>query len=61
MPDSNRDKYQYFVGDRYLPDVKVIMITDDLMNGVWVVGFNGDVNHIIMKTMTYREKALYMI
>lgn len=40
--------------------MKVVMVVDDLSTGVWVVGSAGDVNHIIMKSMTYTEKALYM-
>ena len=51
MPEFDRDKYQYFIGDRYLPDagVSVIMIDDDLSSGAWVVSSFGNVNHIIMK------------
>ena len=51
MADKNRDKLQYFMGDRYLPanGMKAIMIETDLNNGAWVVAPNGDVNHIIMK------------
>ena len=46
---------QYFIGDRYLPDdgKNIIMISDDLMNGSWVVGKNGDVTHIIMQQISY--------
>ena len=51
MSESDRDKYQYFMGDRYLPSdgASVVMIEDDLLRGVWAVSTSGDVTHIILK------------
>ncbi len=39
MTDKNRDKYQYFIGDRYIPDqgVAPIMIQTDNNMGLWIV------------------------
>lgn len=60
--DDDKDKLQYFIGDRYLPDAgtSVIMIESDKQKGLWVVGASGNVTHIRMVPMTYREKAEMM-
>jgi hypothetical protein len=55
MADSNRDKVQYFMGDRYLSDTgfSPIMIETDKNFGVWVVSGTGNTSHIKMIEMTY--------
>lgn len=55
MDGTNRDKLQYFIGDRYLPGdgTKVVMIDGDGNLGLWVVGLNGSTTHIVMKAISY--------
>lgn len=62
LADTNRDKVQYFMGDRYLPDdgKSPVYIENDGKWGVWVVGKSGDVNHIKMVKMDYADKAYVM-
>ena len=54
--DGLRDKVQYFMGDRYLPEngVNPVMIEADGQNGVWVVGGEkGDATHIEMIKLSF--------
>ena len=59
LNDSNRDKIQYFIGNRYLPrDGKSpISIEDDKNNGIFVYDSDGKCTHIIMEQMNYTDKA----
>ncbi len=54
--DSDRDKHQYFMGDRYLPDngSSVIMIENDGQNGIWAVSSSGNVTRIEMRRISYK-------
>lgn len=55
LDNKNRDKIQYFIGDRYLPDegTNPIMIDTDGNKGLWVVGQSGNTTHIKMVIMKY--------
>jgi hypothetical protein len=59
MTVENRDKFQYFMGDRYISDLGYtpIMIETDNSFGVWVVSSSGNTSHIKMVEMTYSQKA----
>lgn len=59
---SARDKYHYFMGDRYLPEdgKSPVMIETDTFHGAWVVSKGGNVTHIILKSVGYEEKANIM-
>ena len=63
--DSDRDKVQYFIGERYLPGngQSPEMIFDDGNNGIWVVGDleqNPQITHIKMLDINYLDKAVMM-
>ena len=59
LNNSNPDKVQYFIGDRYLPDdgKNVSFIVDDENNGIWAFDKSGDATHIKMLKMDYADKA----
>jgi AraC-like DNA-binding protein len=62
LKDSNRDKIQYFIGNRYLPGngKSPISIEDDNNNGIFVYGPDNKCTHIIMKPINYTKKAELM-
>ena len=58
----DRDRIQYFMGNRYLPDNESdpVLIADDQENGLWVVSKSGNLSHIRMIRMTGAQKAEQM-
>ncbi len=53
----------YLIGDRYLPGsgLSVISIEDDQALGIWTLNSEGEVSHIEMKSVSYKEKAETMV
>ena len=63
--DTDRDKIQYFIGNRYLPGngKSPEMILDDGNNGLWVLGDLNEtpqISHIEMREINYADKAALM-
>lgn len=54
-----RNRTQYFQGERYLPAGTIGLIVDDGSNGLWVASEQA-ATHIRMESMTYTEKAALM-
>ena len=59
ISEIDRDRIQYFMGNRYLPDngSDPVFISDDQDNGLWVVSKSGNLSHIRMVRMTGAQKA----
>ena len=63
--DSDKDKFQYFVGNRYLPGEgkNPVAILDDANNGIWVIGKKDEtplITNIKMLDINYEDKAVMM-
>lgn len=63
LDETNRNKYQYFIGNRYLPGdgYEVISIVDDASNGIWTLNSAGQSTHIQFVAMSSAEKAFKMV
>lgn len=59
---NERDKTMYFIGNRYLPGegFEISCIEDDSSSGVWTANTQGEVSHIEMVPLSYKEKAYQM-
>ena len=55
----HRDRVQYFISGRYLPDDKVVSLLPDGNKGVWALTATG-VSHVKMVPMTLDKKAFVM-
>lgn len=61
--DADRNKYQYFIGDRYLPGdgTNAVSIEDDGSSGVWVTDNLNEITHIVFAGLNSTSKAFKMV
>lgn len=59
---NKRDITMHLMGTRYLPGsgLEVSSIEDDGSQGIWTINLNGEVSHIEMKDISYKQKAYLM-